>query len=217
MRFRKTKLALVALASLTLLGAGTATAASAAPAGATPGVSQGANAPQLLPASAQSALNAKAGASPATASSWYTIFVVSQRNTQCARGTTATHLAAIDSYTCTSNDEWDCRVLNTYNGWLWNQPGEDVECVDPSLSFMFGESGGAWKMETIDSSQFITDTASFGNSSPGNLNWQKMSYYSAGGYFASGPSGSALGMETSESTGYGWYFCGDDTCGGTVN
>jgi hypothetical protein len=170
----------------------------AGPAAAQPGASMTLKPAVLTPAEQQAASKL---ATPATASAWYTVYLKSQHNQLCAVGQTATHLAPIFVYNCSTGGYWRCRVLNTFNGWTWTSVGIDVECGDPTLSFVFGESGGAYKMQTPNTSQFITTTAA-------DSFFLKMQMYPDGNYFGSGPANTQLGVETSEADGYYWAFCG---------
>jgi hypothetical protein len=144
-----------------------------------------------------------AGATPAYAapSPWTKMWIVSQRNMQCAWPSADNHLAPIDSDTCTVDMWWYCRVLN-YDGNSsdWSSTGYEYECVDQSYSYMFGESGGAFKLETPNANDFMLSGQSTGSY------FMQLEYTPNDNYFGSGPAGSALGVETTEPSGYGWYF-----------
>ena len=136
-----------------------------------------------------------AHAAPAAATAWSKTTIVSQRNGQCAFPSADNHLAPIDSVGCTASTWWWCRILN---GAAWDVEGDHIECVDQNKTFMFGESGGAFKMETPNSSDYILLGADL---SPG---WGQLEYVPNDNYFGSGPAGTALGVETTESDGHGW-------------
>ena len=67
---------------------------------------------------------------------------------------------------------------------------------------MFGESGGEFKLETPDASDYIYDYAQFANDT------EEFEYVPNDNYFASGPAGTALVPETSEDDTHGWFFSG---------
>jgi hypothetical protein len=140
---------------------------------------------------------------PGGASGWYYLYINSQAGGGCAWAPAALLDPITSEPHCASNDYgWYCRVLNTYNGWQWNAAGTDVECVDPSKTYMFGFSGGHFKMETPDASQFIADQASFGGG------WSQDEYVgtSSSEYFVASGAGADLGVSSSESSGHGWAF-----------
>lgn len=138
-----------------------------------------------------------AHAATAAGTGWTPAYILSQRNSQCAYWSADNHLAPIISEGCTGKTWWYCRVLNNDE---WNVPGDAYECVDQNKSYMFGESGGAFKMETDNTDSYIQDTGGTGGG------YQQLEYYSDDNFFASGPAGSALGVEATEPDGYGWYL-----------
>jgi hypothetical protein len=140
-----------------------------------------------------------AHAAPAAATAWRQAFIFSQRSngTQCAFWSADNHLAPIDSVICTIDTWWWCRILNNST---WNVQGDHYECVDKNKTFMFGESGGAFKMETPNSNDYIQEGANFPSG------WAPMEYIPNDNYFGSGPAGTPLGVETTESDGHGWLF-----------
>jgi hypothetical protein len=144
---------------------------------------------------------------PAAATTWYGIWINSQHNGLCADGkNTDEHLSPIEMYKCDeggdANNEWLCRILNPAPGWAWDQVGQHVECIDPSASYMFGESGGAFKMETISASDWIDIQAPYG------LDYWQMVYVPDYNYWGAGPDDEPVGVESTETNGYGWTFCG---------
>ncbi len=150
---------------------------------------------------------APAHAAPAAVTGWEQTWIISQRNGQCAFWSADNRLAPIDSVGCSSSTWWYCRVLTwgpAADDQYWNAAGDTYECVDKNLTYMFGESGGAFKMEAPSTDSYIQDEGSTG------YNYQKDEYYSNDNFFASGPAGSALGVEGQEPSGYGWFLSGLD-------
>lgn len=184
---------------------------SSAHAASPPVASSGFVQPVALPAATQLKIDqsleshgmTQAQAQPLAASQWYSIWILSEHNGLCAAGQNSQHLSPIDMYGCEGLAPWACRVLNTYNGWNWDQVGQDVECVDPTFSWMFGESGGAFKLETINASDFMDIQAQFGGSG-----WYQIDYYPNDNYWAAGPANDPVGVSSSEVSGYGWTYCG---------
>jgi hypothetical protein len=138
-----------------------------------------------------------AHAAPAASTAWKQTLIVSQRNGLCAFWSADNHLAPIVSVDCTTGTWWWCRILNNST---WGVQGDHYECVDQNKTFMFGESGGAFKMETPNSNDYIQQGAGL---SPG---WVQLEYIPNDNYFGSGPAGQALGVETTETDGHGWTF-----------
>jgi hypothetical protein len=136
-------------------------------------------------------------ATAAAGTGWTQEAIVSQRNEQCAFYSAENHLAPIDSVVCSSSTWWWCRILDND---IWNVPGDTYECVDQNKSYMFGESGGEFKLETDSTASFIDDTTGAANY------WQTFEYVHNDNYFGSGPAGSPLAVESSEPAGYGWIL-----------
>ena len=100
-------------------------------------------------------------------------------------------------------DVADALALSDTAGW--NQVGDNYECVDQNLTYMFGESGGAFKLETPNSNDFIDDQGSTGSI------YEKDMWSPNDNFFASGPANEALGVETTEPAGYGWIISSTET------
>ena len=106
---------------------------------------------------------------------------------------------------CSVSTWWWCRQLNLENGQGWGTPGDHYECVDQKKTYMFGESGGQFKLETPNSNDYIQDNTSF--AAP----YEQEMYVPNNNYFASGPAETALGVMTTEPSGYGWVLTFEPT------
>lgn len=150
-------------------------------------------------------------ATPDSPSPWYSTYLAAESGGGCADPGNDQHLASIVSEPCSSARPWWCRSLNDAS---FDTYGATYECTDPSKSWMFGFSGGAFKMETDGTSTYM-----YNLNSGGAGNWQAIEYNTSSGswFFWPNSAGSALRTEDTEPIpDEGWYMCGNDLayCGG---